>query len=163
MTISSEDFKDALRHFAAGVTVVAAGAGAERYGMTVSAFVSVSADPPLVAVFLNSEKRIHELLAPEGAGFGVSILGEDQAEVSNRFAFSKDEDRFAADNWGTATTGAPVLLDAVAWLDCVVEERQPAGSHVMVLGRVVASRVEREDVPPLVYWNRAYRRLTEDA
>jgi flavin reductase ActVB len=117
----------------------------------------------LIAVFLNREKRIHELLAPEGAAFGVSILGEEQAEVSNCFAFTQEVDRFATGNWGTAKTGAPVLLDAVAWLDCVVQERQPAGSHVMVLGRVVESRVVRPEAAPLVYWNRAYRRLAEEA
>jgi flavin reductase (DIM6/NTAB) family NADH-FMN oxidoreductase RutF len=58
-----------------------------------------------------------------------------------------------------AATGAPVLEDALAWLDCTVFSRHPAGSHSLYIGEVVASAVPRPDEQPLVYWNRDYRRL----
>ena len=159
--ISPDDFRDVLRHFAAGVTVVTAGTGDDVHGMTVSAFSSVSAEPPLIAVILNQAQSIHRLLAEEAAPMAVSILGADQVETSNRFAFSK-EDRFSVGQWTTAETGAPVLADALAWLDCRVHERHEAGSHVIYLAEVVASETVRPDESPLVYWNRDYRRLSSE-
>ncbi len=71
----------------------------------------------------------------------------------------KDEDRFSLGNWSSAETGAPVLVDALAWLDCRIQARYPAGSHTIYVGEVVASNVPQEEAPPLVYWNRGYRKL----
>lgn len=160
MTISSDDFRDALRHFAAGVTVVTAGSGQAVHGMTVSAFSSVSAEPPLVAVFINRGQTLHDLLEAADACFAVNFLGQEQVEISNQFAFAKSEDRFDGGNWGRGKTGVPVLRDALVWLECTVHERHVTGSHVLYLGQVVASRVPRPDALPLIYWNREYRQLT---
>ena len=79
---------------------------------------------------------------------------------SNRFAFSQ-EDRFAMGDWTTAVTGAPVLSDALAWLDCTVYSRHTAGTHTIYIGEVQASKVIEPDAAPLVYWNRAYRSVIE--
>jgi flavin reductase (DIM6/NTAB) family NADH-FMN oxidoreductase RutF len=125
----------------------------------VSAFVSVSPDPPLVAVMVDHRHLAHQLLERPDAVFAVNILGEDQRELSDRFAKTRDEDRFAAGRWARATTGAPVLEDALAWLDCSIFSRHCAGTHSLYIGRVEASSVPRADQRPLVYWNRAYRRL----
>ena len=99
------------------------------------------------------------MLQEPDAVFAVNILGEGQSELSNRFAWVKDEDRFSAGNWATAETGAPVLLDALAYLDCRIQARYPAGSHTIYVGEVVASEVPVEEAAPLVYWNRGYRKL----
>jgi len=99
------------------------------------------------------------LLEEEGAVFAVNILREDQIDLSNRFAWVKDEDRFAGGNWHKAVTGAPVLADALVWLDCTIHGRRPAGTHTIYLGEVQASGVPEPDAPPLVYWNRGYRRV----
>lgn len=160
MTISSEDFRDALRHFAAGVTLVTAGEGEKAHGLTVSAFTSISADPPLIAVVIDRRHGLHSLLGDDGAGFAVNILGAEQADLSDRFAYAR-EDRFGAGTWTVGTTGAPVLEESLVWLDCRVESRHSAGSHIVYIGRVEASRVNRADQSPLIYWNRAYRQLTE--
>ncbi len=159
MTISPSQFRDTLRHFASGVTLVTTNAGGKRHGMTVSAFASISAEPPLVAVVIDQAHAINPLLADSGSCFAVNILAEDQSELSNRFAFEKDEDRFLAGDWTTAATGAPVLADAVAWLDCTVAGRHPAGTRTIYLGAVEASRVARPEAKPLIYWDRDYRRL----
>lgn len=160
MTIGAEEFRDALRHFPAGVTLVTLSAGGARHGLTVSAFASVSPEPPLVAVMIDHQHRAHQLLERPDAVFAVNILAEDQRELSDRFAWSKEsEDRFAVGRWTVAATGAPVLEDAVAWLDCTIFSRHAAGTHSLYIGRVEASAVPRPDAPPLVYWNRAYRRL----
>lgn len=158
MPISAESYREALRHFPAGVTIVTLKAGEDVHGLTVSAFASVSPDPPLVAVIIDRRHTAQQLLEQEDAVFAVNILAEDQRDLSNRFAWSK-EDRFALGSWTTAVTGAPVLTDAVAWLDCKIYSRLPAGTHTIYIGQVVASAVPRPDGAPLVYWNRDYRRL----
>jgi flavin reductase (DIM6/NTAB) family NADH-FMN oxidoreductase RutF len=160
MAVTAEAFRDALRHFPAGVTVVTIRAGAEVHGLTVSAFVSVSPAPPLVAVMIDHRHYAYELLERPGAAFAVNVLAEGQRELSERFAWTPaDQGRFAGGRWGAAATGAPVLEDALAWLDCTVFSRHPAGSHSLYIGEVVASAVPRPDEQPLVYWNRDYRRL----
>lgn len=159
--ISSEEFRNALRHFPAGVTIVTIRSGEKVHGLTVSAFASVSADPPMVMVIIENRHRAYSLLQEDGAVYAVNILREDQSELSNRFAWTKDEDRFALGDWTTVATGAPVLADALAWLDCRIHGRHPAGSHTIYVGEVLASRVPQPDLPPLIYWNRAYRKLEE--
>lgn len=159
MTITSDEFRDALRLFGSGVTIVTSRAGDESHGMTASAFVSISAVPPLVAVVIDRKATINSLLAPSEACFAVSVLAEDQEDLANRFAFEKDEDRFLAGDWREAVTGAAVLADALAWLDCRVASRHEAGSHTIYVGSVVASEAPRGDALPLLYWNRGYRRL----
>ena len=157
--VRSEEFREAMRLFPAGVTVVTVLAGEQVHGLTVSAFCSVSPDPPLVAVVIDQRHTAYPLLEQEGAVFAVNVLAQDQAEVSNRFAWVKDEDRFSEGEWRPAATGALVMADALAWLDCRVWARFPAGTHTIYVGEVVATRVLREDDCPLVYWNRGYRKL----
>lgn len=162
--ISSEEFRLALRHFPAGVTIVTIRSGERVHGLTVSAFASVSADPPMIMVIIENRHHAYTLLEEADAVFAVNILGEDQSELSNRFAWLKDEDRFAQGNWSKAETGAPILVDALAWLDCRIHARYPAGSHTIYVGLIEASSVPQPEAPPLVYWNRGYRklRLAED-
>jgi flavin reductase (DIM6/NTAB) family NADH-FMN oxidoreductase RutF len=159
MPVTSEEYRKALRHFPSGVTVVTIKSGEEVHGLTVSAFASVSPEPPLVAVVIDHQHKAAELLVRPGAVFAVNILAQDQMELSNRFAWLKDEDRFKSGSWITAATGAPILGDALAWLDCTIEGRHPAGTHSLYVGRVQASAVPRENEPPLVYWDRGYRKL----
>ncbi len=158
MPISSETYRDALRHFPSGVTVVTIKVGEVVHGLTVSAFASVSPDPPLIAVIIDHRHKAHELLEIEGACFAVNILRHDQFEISNRFAWVKDEERFQEGVWSAAATGAPVLPEALAWLDCTVTGRLPVGTHTIYTGLVQASH-SAEDGNPLIYWNRGYRHL----
>ena len=159
MPVSADDFRNALRHFPAGVTLVTLKVGEEIHGLTVSAFVSVSPDPPLIAVIIDDKHRAHELLERPGTVFAVNILGEADQALSDRFAWGPEPNRFAAGRWTTAATGAPILVDAVAWLDCTIASRHPAGSHTIYVGAVQASAVPRPEGAPLLYCNRDYRRL----
>lgn len=157
--VSSDDFRLALRHFAAGVTIVTVRSGEQIAGLTVSAFASVAVEPPLILVVVDDRHSSAALLREEDAVFAVNVLGEDQQELSDRFARVKSDERFQQGSWSSALTGAPILTDAVAWLDCRIHSRHPAGTHTIYVGAVQAIQVNRPDAPPLVYWNRAYRRL----
>ena len=160
MPISADDFRDALATFASGVTIVTVKGGDEIHGLTVSAFASISSDPPLVAVVIDRRHSAHSVLERPGAVFAVNILRHEHEALSERFAWVKDEDRFLEGNWTTAVTGSPVLTDAAAWLDCTVHSRSPAGTHTIYLGEVQASRIPEPHGSPLIYWNRRYRGLS---
>jgi flavin reductase (DIM6/NTAB) family NADH-FMN oxidoreductase RutF len=161
MAVLSEEFRNALRHFPSGVTIVTIQApnSEKPHGLTVSAFASISPEPPLIMVAIDHRHSAYPLLEQEGAAFAVNILGQDQMELSNRFAWLKDEDRFAMGDWATAVTGAPILRDALAWLDCTIHARYVAGTHTIYVGEVQASQTPRPDESPLIYWNRGYRHL----
>jgi flavin reductase (DIM6/NTAB) family NADH-FMN oxidoreductase RutF len=161
MSISSEAYRDALRHFPAGVTIVTIKAlnHPQPHGLTVSAFASISPEPPLVMIAIDHRALGFGLMEEEGTVFAVNILSQDKIDLSNRFAWIKDEDRFAVGDWDTAVTGAPILKDALAWLDCTINKRYVAGTHTIYIGEVQASSVPRPDEPPLIYWNRGYRQL----
>ena len=162
MTDNNNDFRDVLRHFASGVTLVTIQAPDEaRAGLTVSAFVSISDDPPLIMVALNKKTHGHELLSRDGATFAVNLLAADQVELSNRFA-SKVDDRFGMGEWETEATGAPILTNSLAWLDCTIHAIHDGGTHSMFVGRVQASNIPRPDEAPLIYWNRNYQQLVNN-
>jgi flavin reductase (DIM6/NTAB) family NADH-FMN oxidoreductase RutF len=110
-------------------------------------------------VAIDHKHNAHTLMEKEGATFAVNILAQEQSELSNRFAWTKDEDRFLVGDWGTAATGAPVLKNALAWLDCTVHTRVVAGTHTIYIGEVLVGEAPRPDSPPLIYWNRGYRHL----
>lgn len=162
MPISSEAYRNALRSFPSGVTIVAIRAGEKVHGLTVSAFASISVEPPLIAIVIDHKHQAFPLLETAGAVFSVNVLGEDQVELSNRFAWTKDEDRFQEGDWQKAPTGAPILAAALAWLDCTVHGRLEAGSHTIYVGEVQAASLVADPLRlPLVYWNRGYRHLKE--
>ena len=159
MPISSEAFRDSMRLFPSGVTIVTIKSGEAIHGLTVSAFASVSPKPPLIMICIDQRHKAYTMLETEDTVFAVNILGEKQMDLSNRFAWLKDENRFLEGKWDTAITGAPILKDALAWLDCTIYSRQTAGSHSIYVGEVQASGVPNPDDPPLIYWNRGYRHL----
>lgn len=159
MPISSEEFRNALRHFPAGVTIVTIKSGNQIHGLTVSAFASVSTEPPIIMIAIDHQHSAFPLLEATDASFAVNILAHDQVHLSNRFAWIKDEDRFKEGNWEFSRSGAPILKDSLAWLDCIIRDRLASGTHTIYLGEVRASGVPRAEEPALVYWNRGYRHL----
>lgn len=157
MPIDQEAFKKALRGWASGVTVVTSRSGDKVHGMTVSAFSSVSAEPPLVLVCANRASTTHGIIE-EGGLFTVNILASHQQDVSNVFASSKHEDsRMQRVAWTEGETGAPLIDQALASLECRVASAHREGSHTIYIGRVEA--VHTTDAEPLVYYQRSYRSL----
>jgi len=157
VTVSSDDFRAALSRFASGVTVVTTLMDdGQPHGITVSAFCSVSLEPPLVLVCIDRRASIHDRLE-KGRNFAVNVLAEHQEDHSKRFA-SKHPDRFKDTHYTTGTTGVPVLEGALANIECRVAEAYPAGDHTIVVGRVEA--IDLREGKPLAYFRGGYARLS---
>lgn len=157
MAIDQEAFKKALRGWASGVTVVTSRSGDKTHGMTVSAFSSVSVDPPLVLVCANQTSTTHGIIE-EGGVFTVNILASHQQDVSHIFASSKHEEtRLQQVSWSEGETGAPLIDEALASLECKVVSAHRAGSHTIYIGHVQA--VHTSDSEPLLYYHGGYRSL----
>jgi flavin reductase (DIM6/NTAB) family NADH-FMN oxidoreductase RutF len=159
MAVNAEELRGVMRQWATGVSLVTAQDGGRPHGMTVSSFTSLSLEPPLVMVSLENTARTHQMVTESGA-FAVSILDEGQEDLADRFAgrIPDGEDRFAGLTYRTALTGSPLPEGALAYLDCEVVSAQPAGTHTVFVGRVVASGV-RPGGQPLLYYDRNYRHL----
>lgn len=155
--VDADAFKAAMRNWASGVTILTSVVDGQIHGMTVSAFSSVSAQPPLVLVCANQASFTHEVI--EGSGvFGVNILAAGQEDVSNRFAMGDAAHRFEGVPWTAGETGTPLLDGALCNLECRVRSSHHEGTHTIYIGEVMSSRV-RDDAAPLVYFDGGYRAL----
>ena len=158
MPVDADDFRRALGQFAAGVTVVTTRDGQGRaLGLTVTAFCAVSLDPPLVLVCVDHRSETHVGFRHAGL-FGVSILAEGQTDVCKRLA-TKEPDKFDSLSWVPApVTGSPLIAEAVAHIDCDLEQQHLAGDHWIVVGRVRHLAAHRDDADPLVFCRGAFGR-----
>jgi flavin reductase len=144
-----------MRSFPAGVAVLTVGAEGERLGLTVSAAVSLSLEPPLVGVAVSRQAAMHELLRAAG-GFALSLLAGDQEAVAQHFA--RGVPPFA--HWhGIATregaAGAPLIDGALGWVECRLAGEQPTGDHTFFVGEVLAVEAGRTG-PALVHVGQGY-------
>lgn len=157
------DFAQAMRQLASGVSVVTAGAGSERIGMTATAVTSLSATPPSVIVCLNQRSSAGPLLA-RSRTFAVNILAADQIEIGERFAGKgglRGAARFAAGVWNTGVSGAPVLSGSLATIECELEELLERHTHAILIGRVIhTATLPRKS--SLTYWQGGYVAIDRD-
>lgn len=149
-----EGFRDAMGNVAAAVSVVTtlSGPSGDRpHGATVSAFASLSMDPPMLLVSLQETSRLLALLTP-GSHLGVNVLAAHQRDLALRFA-SRREDRFGDLDW-VPRDGSPALAGAHAWVGTRVARLVPAGDHTLVLADVLAASCG--EPTPLTYWRRTF-------
>ena len=157
MPISKEEFRQALGHFAAAVTVVTTKTrDGGRAGITVTAFSSLSLDPPLVLVCIDRRARLHAELQVDRP-FAVNILKDDQELVSRRFASSQG-DQFQEIGTSDGASGAPLITGALASIECRVTQCLSGGDHTIVVGEVQAAQIS--EGKPLVYFRGGYAQLT---
>jgi 3-hydroxy-9,10-secoandrosta-1,3,5(10)-triene-9,17-dione monooxygenase reductase component len=155
--VDPNTFRHALGRFSSGVTVVTVRGDDDRdYGMTVSAFSSVSLRPPLVLVCIGDDATIAAAVAAAKL-FAVSALSEGQEEIARRFA-DTDADRFDGTAVSRGTTGVALLDGAIAHIECAIVARHRGGDHTIVVGEVLSATAV-EDGRPLVYQRGEYRRL----
>lgn len=167
--VSEDEFKAAMARLAAGVVLVTAhdpdeGPHGEDVGMTATAFLSVSLEPPLVMVSVRDGSRMDEVLSRQSL-WGASLLTEAQRRTAGRFAMKgRLSDRLLFQDLPHdhgAATGAPLVRDALAVLECRTEQRVPAGDHTLVIARVLSAQVPHHGDPgPLLYFRGRYRALS---
>jgi flavin reductase (DIM6/NTAB) family NADH-FMN oxidoreductase RutF len=157
--VEPDDFKAALSRWASGITVVTAQGPDGPVGLTASAFSSLSLHPPLVLVCIGRASYHHEHLT-DAPAFAVHILDATQEEVSNTFAF-KREDRFEGIDIAQGPLDVPLLPGCLARLACERHEVLDGGDHSILIGRVLQADVA--DGAPLAWWQGGYRRLADPA
>lgn len=155
--VDGDAFRRTMSQFPTGVTVVTAVAGGRPHGMTVSAFASVSLEPPMVVVAVHSGARLLPVVRRSRA-LAVTILSRGQRPVAEEFARPgrpSGPEAFEQVAWRAAPgSGAPVLTDGLAWLDCGVRAMHQAGDHVLCVAEVTALDVLDAQGPPL-HWFRS--------
>jgi len=156
MSISKEEFRAALSRFASGVTVVTTKDGSGKlYGITVSAFCSVSLTPPLVLICIEKNTGSHHAFE-QSRVFVVNILRENQQRISDHFA-SPLEDKFSEISYRSGIEDLPVLEDALANLECRLRYSHEGGDHTIFVGEVEKATVN--GIQPLLYFHGDYRKL----
>ena len=153
-------FRAAMRQLAGAVSVITAGRGAGRTGLTATSVTSLSVDPPTILVCVNLAASALATIRAE-AHFAVNILSSDQQSVADRFAGRtglKGADRYREAEWTVLATGAPALVDAVGVIDADLEETIERHSHAILIGRVRAVTA-RPAAGGLIYWRGGYRPL----
>ncbi len=145
--------------FASGVTVVTTALENRLHGVTVSAFTSVSLDPPLVLIVLANETATRDMIV-ESSIFAVNVLSDEQEFLSERFAARAPivNETFDGVSFHVGVTGAPILEKSLAWYDCRVEATHAGGDHTIFIGRAKAAGIE-QGRQPLIYFANRYRRL----
>jgi 3-hydroxy-9,10-secoandrosta-1,3,5(10)-triene-9,17-dione monooxygenase reductase component len=138
-----------LGHFATGVAIVTAIDGDEPVGMACNSFTSVSLEPQLV-LFCAAKSSTTWPRIQAAKKWAANILDEDGEEVCRLLA-QKGADRFAHLEFTTGRTGAPILDDALAFVDCETLDEHDAGDHVIVVGRVLELGYSSENKPLLFY------------
>ncbi|MEO6528590.1 MAG: flavin reductase family protein [Gemmatimonadaceae bacterium] len=157
MTIDPDSYRSVLGRFASGITVVTTlDAEGSDVGMTVSAFCSVSLDPPLIQVCVDRAASIHDVLS-RSAAFGVSILAAEQEALSRRFATAESTRRFDGVGYRRGESGVVLLDDALAHLECKLVAHHEAGDHTMFIGEVESASARSSR--PLLYYRGGYAQL----
>lgn len=165
--MSDDEFRAALSRLAAGVVLITAhdpddGPRGEDVGMTATAFMSVSLDPPLVMVSVRNDSRMDDLLAEQPL-WAVSVLSESQRHIAGRFAMKgRISDRLLFEDITYIRgeqAGAPLVGGALATLECRTEQRVTAGDHTLVIGQVLTASTPSTAGGPLAYYRGRYRQL----
>lgn len=156
MSVSQSAFRAVLGRFATGVTVVTARDRRGRdIGMTVSAFASVSLDPPMVLMCIDHSASVYNTLS-KAPQFTANILSEGQEAIARRFAESAGN-RFEGIGYERGQNGIAVLLDVLGHIECQVVHRHEAGDHDIIIGSVEVA-VANEG-KPLLYYRGGYAQM----
>ena len=156
----SANFRLAMREFASGVAIVTCVNGQERAGCTATALSSLSLAPPSLVVLLQRSSSTLASLRQAGA-FAVNLLAAQHGPLAERFSGRggvKGEARFDEGEWLPLVSGAPALADALASLDCRVEEILERHTHAIIIGAVQAVRLGGK-TPGLVHWRSRFETL----
>ena len=155
--IGGDELRAAMRRHADAVAIVTLAADGQRLGVTVGSLVSLSLEPPLMGISIGHASSFHEPLR-QARRFAVNLLGADQAALAQQFARSGVPPIALWSGVALRETPfeAPLLADALAWLECDTCARYGAGDHTIFVGAVLSVELGR-DAPSLVYVGGEYR------
>lgn len=156
MAVESTTLRTVMGRFTTGVAVVASMRDGEPVAMTANALASVSLDPPLVLFCPDKESKTLRGILDAGV-FAINVLHDGQEDLARRFAASGPKD-FDGVAWRPAHTGAPILKDCLAWLDCSIWAQHDGGDHLILVGLVKAAEINA-DRPPLVFYRSGYHTI----
>ncbi len=139
---------EVLRTLSLGVYVIGVAANNLRNAFTAAWVMQVSFDPLLVALGIHPKHRSYPLLK-EGGSFTINVLSKNQLELARHFGQPANDDKLAGHRWRPGRFGAPILLDALAWIDCDFHHQCPAGDHELVIGRVLDGAIAHPGTPLL--------------
>src|SRR3954453_3627910 len=154
-SLTPDEFRDVISHFASGVTVITAVHEGRAYGTTASAVTSLSLEPPMLLICMNKQSETGRAVAASGQ-FGVNILGAHQADLAERFA-QKGGDKFADVPVSEGKWGEPLFDEALATLECSVAEETTGGTHYVFLAEVESGSARGGT--PLAYFRGEFGRL----
>ncbi len=154
-TLTPDEFREVISHFASGVTVITALHEGRSFGTTASAVTSLSLEPPMLLVCMNKQSETGRAMAASRR-FGVNILGADQVDLAERFA-RKGGDKFAGVRVTPGKWGEPLFDDALATLECRVAEETTGGTHYVFLAGVDSGAARGGT--PLAYFKGQFGRL----
>ena len=159
MAIDVASYRQIIGHFATGVTVVTTAHEGWLHGMTANAVTSVSLNPLLLLVCVDKAANMHGEIQKAGR-FTVNILTDDQEDVSRTFAATTEPEqgRLQGVAYKLGPHGAPLIDDALAYLECDLQDQFDGGDHTIYTGRVVNGDVSDEGAP-LLFYRGGYRRL----
>ncbi|WP_253567880.1 flavin reductase family protein [Burkholderia cenocepacia] len=156
--IEPSSFREALGHYASGITVIASHVDGEPVGFTCQSFYSVSMSPPLVSFSVMSSSASYPGIRRAGR-FVVNILSDEQVRISNQFA-RRGTDKWHGVEWQASPLGNPIIAGSLHWLDCEIYAEHAAGDHLIVIGEVKALDLqEAAATQPLLYFKGQYRNI----
>ncbi|WP_448651890.1 flavin reductase family protein [Pseudomonas fluorescens] len=154
-------FREALGHYASGITVITSHLEGEPIGFTCQSFYSVSMSPPLVSFSVMSTSASYPKIRQAGR-FVVNILSGEQVKISNQFA-RRGTDKWHGVDWLPSPLGNPIIAGSLHWLDCEIHAEHAAGDHLIVIGEVKAlSLQDTAATQPLLYFKGQYCNLAAD-
>ena len=155
-------FREALGHYASGITVITSHVDDEPVGFTCQSFYSVSMSPPLVSFSVMSSSHSYPKIRQAGR-FAVNILSGEQIEISNQFA-RKGTDKWQRVQWQASPLGNPIIDGSLHWLDCDIHAEHVVGDHLIVIGEVKALDLQATAAAqPLLYFKGQYCNLAASA
>jgi flavin reductase (DIM6/NTAB) family NADH-FMN oxidoreductase RutF len=157
VTLDPDAFRSVLGRFATGVTVVTvADPSRGDFGITVNAFASLSLSPPLVLVCIDHEASVHPVMRT-ASHFAVNILAAEQEPIARRFSVPDAEQRFEGIGYSRGLTGAALLDEVLASLECRLVQSVEGGDHTIFIGEVEAA--QSPSARPLLYYRGGYAQL----
>jgi len=151
------DLRNVMKYFASAVTVVTSALDTgELFGLTVSAFVSVSLEPPLVLISIRNESTAKDLLI-KSKRYCVNILSASQQDIAERFSLMGEAGRFVDLDFYVGKGKNPIIRSCLGYIDCKIVKVIHAGDHTLFLGKVLDLAAQKKS--PLLYLDRDYVRL----